>query len=118
MVQTNKRMMRRVFLMLILTCVFMSGAILHAYAGVNTEESGESTAADAHQEVSYVSQSAPKTAAVVSYTVDVCPGDTLWDIASAHMPKDGNIRSYINKIKKINNLKSSDIRAGQILVLP
>ncbi|MNC84087.1 Cell division suppressor protein YneA [compost metagenome] len=59
-----------------------------------------------------------KKIAKTIYTVDVCPGDTLWDIAVAHLPEGESVRSYINKIKKENGLKNADIRAGQILVLP
>jgi len=50
-------------------------------------------------------------------TVTVNHGDTLWDIAREYR---GNIeiRQYIYSIRKINNLDSAAIYAGQTLVLP
>lgn len=45
-------------------------------------------------------------------------GDTLWAIASEHLPKGKNIRSYIDIIKRYNHLESSLLMEGQLLVLP
>lgn len=45
-------------------------------------------------------------------------GDTLWAIASAHLPKGKNVRSYIEIIKRHNRLDSSLLKEGQLLVLP
>jgi hypothetical protein len=70
------------------------------------------TASAAVQPVSY------KQTVKTVYTVDVCPGDTLWEITLAHLPEGESVRSYMNKIKKENGLKNANIRAGQILVLP
>ncbi|MFD0872522.1 cell division suppressor protein YneA [Chlamydia abortus] len=50
--------------------------------------------------------------------IDVAPGDTLWSIASKHAPEGESTRSYINKIKKVNQLQSSVLHEGQILFLP
>jgi len=41
-------------------------------------------------------------------------GDTLWNIAEKYNKK-GDIREYIYELKKINNLKSSAIIAGENL---
>ena len=49
-------------------------------------------------------------------TVSVNPGDTLWSIAKEHT--DGDVRSEIVKIKKANNMKTSDLESGQILKIP
>jgi Tfp pilus assembly protein FimV len=118
MVQANKRIVRLVFMVIVLSFIFTSGAILHAYAGGNAEDSSASSTPSVSAQADTSAASASKPSPAVIRTVDVCPGDTLWDIASLNMPKGGNIRSYINKIKKVNGLKNSDIRAGQILVLP
>jgi len=50
-------------------------------------------------------------------TVTVNHGDTLWEIAGKYRGTT-EIRQYIYKIRKINNLNSAAIYAGQMLVLP
>ncbi|WP_426453742.1 LysM peptidoglycan-binding domain-containing protein [Paenibacillus sp. S-38] len=49
--------------------------------------------------------------------VYVHQGDTLWAIASEFAPDD-DIRDYIDKMKKLNGLKSSSLQTGQKLLLP
>lgn len=49
--------------------------------------------------------------------VSVRPGDTLWGIASVYSG-DTDIREYIYNIKKLNQMKSATIYAGQTLYLP
>lgn len=49
--------------------------------------------------------------------ITVRPGDTLWEIASNHRGTM-EIRQYIFKLKKVNNLNDSIIYAGQRLELP
>lgn len=118
MVQANKRFIRLVLMAIVLSFAFTSGAILHAYAGGNTEDAAAASVPSQSAQSAASVASTVKASPDVVRTVDVCPGDTLWGIASLNMPEGGNIRSYINKLKKLNGLKSSDIRAGQILMLP
>ena len=47
----------------------------------------------------------------------VAQGDTLWDIAIEHKGET-EIRTYIYKLKKENDLRSSDLQIGQKLKLP
>jgi len=49
-------------------------------------------------------------------TIKVCEGDTLWTIARNYYQKN-DVRATIEEIKEINNLKSSNIRVGQELLL-
>jgi nucleoid-associated protein YgaU len=49
------------------------------------------------------------------YTVS--QGDTLWDI-SMRYKGDSDIRTYLYKLMKINDLESSDIQIGLKLLLP
>ena len=49
--------------------------------------------------------------------IRVCNGDTLWDIAEKYNKSD-DIRKYIYEIKKANNLFSSEIHAGEHLLIP
>lgn len=50
--------------------------------------------------------------------VIVSQGDTLWEIAVDYKPKDMDTRDYIHRIKKMNQLKTSEIEAGDVLSLP
>ena len=47
----------------------------------------------------------------------VAPGDTLWDIASEYK-KEKDIRTYLYKLKKINDIKTSEISIGMKIKLP
>ena len=49
--------------------------------------------------------------------VMVGAGDTLWDIA-ADLADDGDVRSMIDRIQKLNALESGMLIAGQELVVP
>ncbi|GIP32632.1 LysM peptidoglycan-binding domain-containing protein [Paenibacillus sp. J2TS4] len=50
--------------------------------------------------------------------IDVAPGDTLWSIANKHAPEGEDVRAYLSKIKKMNQLKSVVLHEGQLLYLP
>ncbi|MFB5265457.1 LysM peptidoglycan-binding domain-containing protein [Paenibacillus enshidis] len=50
--------------------------------------------------------------------VVVLSGDTLWAIAQEHKPDHMDTRVYMEGIIRINGLKSSGIRAGDVLHLP
>ncbi len=51
-------------------------------------------------------------------TLTVQQNDTLWNIAANKCDSDTNIQSKIAKIKKVNNLKNSNIYVGQTLYIP
>ena len=50
--------------------------------------------------------------------VQVGPGDTLWEIASTAAGSDGDVRSMIERIEKLNALDSGMLVAGQKLLVP
>lgn len=50
-------------------------------------------------------------------SVNVQPGDTLWDIAQNYMPEDMDTREAVYIIKKINDIESS-IAEGQTIYIP
>jgi FOG: LysM repeat len=50
-------------------------------------------------------------------TVCVSSGDTLWQIAQKYNP-NGDIRKLVKEIRKMNNLSSSVIYAGEELKVP
>jgi Tfp pilus assembly protein FimV len=118
MVRVNKTMMKMVFFLVVIMVTLMSGALLHAYAGSGTNHSTVTVSqlpSNTHPATATIQT---KPVNVTKRTVDVCPGDTLWDIASSHMPDGENVRSYMNKIKKLNGMKNADLKSGQILILP
>jgi len=55
--------------------------------------------------------------APTTQTVVVQPGQSLWDIAQTVAPK-ADPRATIYKIKQLNHLTGSDLRAGQALIAP
>ena len=49
--------------------------------------------------------------------VQVAPGDTLWGIAG-ELATDGDVRSMISQIERLNALDSVGVQAGQKLRVP
>ena len=59
------------------------------------------------------------TATAVHYElVDVNKGDTLWTIAEEYNTKFDDVRDYIEVIKEFNNMKGSNIRSGESILVP
>lgn len=50
--------------------------------------------------------------------VDVVEGDTLWDLAKEYGSDKLDIREIIYDICQVNNIKASDLRAGQTILIP
>ena len=48
----------------------------------------------------------------------VSDGDTLWELAKTYGNTTGDIRELIYEICQINHIKASDLRAGQVLLIP
>lgn len=101
----TKAILRFVLIAVILGTVFSFGAIVQAYAASTTAP----TASASDQTVSK---------AAVQEKIVIQTGDTLWDIAAEHKKRGENIRSYMDKIKSINHLKTSSLSEGQVLFLP
>ncbi len=53
-----------------------------------------------------------------TYDYRVQSGDTLWEIAAEHGPEGVDRRKVVAAIKRINDLTSSNLRAGQVIELP
>ncbi len=45
-------------------------------------------------------------------------GDTLWVIADRHAAADDDIRAVVEQIRRLNDLDSGIIQAGQVLAIP
>lgn len=51
--------------------------------------------------------------------IEVSSGDSLWSIAERYMDDHyGSVHDYINELKAINYLESSNIHVGQYLTVP
>ena len=62
---------------------------------------------------------AKETASLYKYytSVQIRPGDTLWEIASKYCEDSGQIRDYMRELKQINHLSSDQIHAGRYLTI-
>lgn len=50
--------------------------------------------------------------------IQVCAGDTLWDLVSENYDYEGDIREAIYEVKKINGMERANISPGQIIYIP
>ena len=50
--------------------------------------------------------------------VVVEPGDTLWDIVCEHYGNNVDIRRTIAEIRKNNEMTTSELQVGQIILIP
>ena len=51
-------------------------------------------------------------------SIEIQPGDTLWGIAEEYMPDEyGSVKEYVNELKKLNSLATSDIQSEQYLLV-
>ncbi len=48
----------------------------------------------------------------------VSSGDTLWSIAKEYKAENVSTSEFVYKIKKTNNMTSSDINVGDLLIIP
>ena len=96
--RSTVRLTRRGRLVVFLTSllVVLSAAFVLAGGAVGTDQAG---------------QPAP------TEIVQVAPGDTLWGIAS-EIATDGDVRSVMNEIERLNALESTGVSAGQKLRVP
>ena len=96
--RSRVRLTRRGRLVVFLTSLFVALAVAFALAGgaVGTDSAGEQ---------------------VPTEIVQVAPGDTLWGIAS-EIATDGDVRSMMTEIERLNALESAGLSAGQKLRVP
>ena len=51
-------------------------------------------------------------------SIEIHPGDTLWEIAEETMPDDDDsVAEYVQQLKDMNNLSSDKIYSGQDLIV-
>lgn len=97
-VRSTVRLTRRGRLVVFVTSLFLVLAVAFMLAGgaVGTGSAGESAPTE---------------------IVQVAPGDTLWGIAS-EVATDGDVRSMMTEIERLNALESTSLSAGQKLRVP
>lgn len=66
----------------------------------------------------FFSTAASKPTEVCTEEFVVSKGDTLWDIADLYTTSEDDIRYTIYRIKEINNLDTSELQPGDVLVVP
>ncbi|WP_010273571.1 LysM peptidoglycan-binding domain-containing protein [Paenibacillus senegalensis] len=100
-VYKSRRMGIRIFIVSALILTMLSGFfIIHVYA--NDQSPNE-----------------PLVLVEQNYLVtDVAAGDTLWSLANRYVPEGESVRSYMKKIREVNQLTGSLLREGQILYIP
>ena len=96
--RSTVRLTRRGRLVVFLTSLFLVLGVAFLLAGgaVGTDRAGE---------------------AAPTEIVQVAPGDTLWEIAS-DVATDGDVRSMMSEIERLNALESTGLAAGQKLRVP
>lgn len=51
-------------------------------------------------------------------SVEIQPGDTLWDIAETYITEDyDSVSDYVEALKEMNSLSTDNIQAGQSLLV-
>ena len=96
--RSSVRLTRRGRLVVFVTSLFLVLAVAFMLAGgaVGTGSAGEPAPTE---------------------VVQVAPGDTLWGIAS-EVATDGDVRSMMTEIERLNALESASLSAGQKLRVP
>ena len=96
--RSRVRLTRRGRLVVFFTSLFVVLTVAFALAGgaVGTDSAGEQIATE---------------------IVQVAPGDTLWGIAS-DITTEGDVRSTMRQIERLNALESTGLQAGQKLRVP
>ena len=50
--------------------------------------------------------------------VEICYGDTLWDIANTYKSYDTDTRRAVYEICKVNDIEASDLEPGMVIRVP
>lgn len=97
----NRRWTRILAVGILIAILFFSFSMIRAYA-VN----------DSADEYS------KQTIEASERSIVVVSGDSLWRIAEAYKPAGESVQKFIDKIKKLNKMRSSVLYEGELLYLP
>lgn len=56
--------------------------------------------------------------AEVRGTATIEPGETLWDVAVAHAPDGTDPRSYLARLRQVNDVDAGALRPWTVVLLP
>lgn len=108
-----KRRKKKVFIQRIILLSVISIFLL----GISVFISDDSV--DAHTEKEHPIEDDVSSKYKYYTCIEVSSGDSLWSIAERYMDDHyGSIHDYINELKAINGLESSNIHVGQYLTVP
>ncbi|MGW9124473.1 LysM peptidoglycan-binding domain-containing protein [Paenibacillus chitinolyticus] len=105
---SNRNIVRTAVIAIVLLIAFSCGIMVQAFA------SGENSPADGQRQAAVLNKQES-----VEPSVIVQRGDTLWSIAAAQAPEGSDVRAYIYKLRKVNQLSAGDVlKAGDVIKLP
>ncbi|WP_405079247.1 LysM peptidoglycan-binding domain-containing protein [Paenibacillus chitinolyticus] len=105
---SNRNIVRTAIIAVVLLIAFSCGIMVQAFA------SGENGPADRQHQAAASNKQESAEASVI-----VQRGDTLWSIAESQAPEGSDVRAYIYKMRKVNQLSAGDVlKAGDVIKLP
>ncbi|MGE6229647.1 LysM peptidoglycan-binding domain-containing protein [Paenibacillus chitinolyticus] len=105
---SNRNIVRTAVIAIVLLIAFSCGIMVQAFA------SGENSPADGQRQAAVLNKQENAEPSVI-----VQRGDTLWSIAAAQAPEGSDVRAYIYKLRKVNQLSAGDVlKAGDVIKLP
>jgi hypothetical protein len=66
----------------------------------------------------FIVVNAKSTSTIVLVPVYVSEGDNLWKLSAEHTDGKMDLRNYIDKVMTINNLSTTNIKPGDLLMFP
>ena len=104
----KKKVFMRKIILLSVTSIFL--------LGISVFISDDSV--DAHTEKDQQIENEVSSKCKYYTCIEVSSGDSLWSIAERYMDDHyGSVHDYINELKAINDLESSNIHVGQYLTV-
>ncbi|MEO3944560.1 LysM peptidoglycan-binding domain-containing protein [Gorillibacterium sp. CAU 1737] len=109
---------RAFILGLLIVFSLFSGFLVTAYATADNAAAGRHMGTGAfYQQGQPAQEPSLEEKALGRRIIDVAPGETLWAIANKYS-EGRSIRSYLQEIKDVNGLTSTQLQIGQLLILP
>ncbi|SEG06093.1 LysM domain-containing protein [Paenibacillus sp. UNC499MF] len=106
--KSNRNIVRTAVIAFVLLIAFSCVIMVRAFA------SGENGTADVELQAAAINKQETAEPSVI-----VQRGDTLWSIAANQAPEGSDVRAYIYKLRKINDLSAGDVlKAGDVIKLP
>ena len=66
----------------------------------------------------FIVVNAKSTSTAVLVPVYVSEGDNLWKLSAQYADGKTDIRNYIDRVMRINNLSNTNIKPGDLLMFP